>query len=176
MFLQSAMLGAYNFLCARFLIIFCLFFGMIHCATADWNSGATIEDVSTRIAINIVDEGVDITVDLAPKAVNQLSVREPVISLEAFALTAIMIHAEFPLQPDVKSDSNTDNKTSTSGTIIKIFLPFSNSNQPQKIDVIPDFDLIKKAGDQFIITVSHHGLPVIDHAILTQAETLKLDW
>ncbi|MCK5870659.1 MAG: hypothetical protein KAG45_08475, partial [Methyloprofundus sp.] len=174
MFLQCAKLGAYRLLCAGFLVILCLLFGAIPPASADWNSGATIEDISTRIAINIVDKGVNITVDLAPNAIAQLRNNAEAISLKTFALTAIIIHADTPLQSSVKSIP--DSESSSSDIIIETFLSFSDQIQPQSLKIIPDFDLIKKAGEQFIITVSHHGLPVIDHGVLTQAEVLDLNW
>ena len=184
MFLQSARLGVCNFLCAIFLAVFCLFFDVISFATADWNSGATIEDISTRIAINIVNEGVEITVDLTPNAVAEYSIAQlnnslenkQTTSLKKFALSAISIREEAFLQPKIKSLPDMNTAHHESDIVIKTFFPFSGQTQPKKIEIIPNFDLIKKIGGNFTISVSHHGLPVIDHGVLTQAEVLNLNW
>lgn len=146
-------------------------------AIADWNSGATIEDMSTRIAINVVDDGVHVTIDLAKNAINQLqkNTSHP-ISIDSFAHSAITIQANQALSPSIKKSIGVADKKNLSSSITTLIFPFLTGNKPKQIEISPDFGLIKKAGKNYIITVSHHGLPVIDHGILTNTEKLSLDW
>ncbi len=173
MFLKSAELNAHSFVLYKYLFVL-FFLVTTKFAIADWNSGLTIEDVSTRIAVNVVDDGVQVTVDLAENAIKQLQNSQfdgSPITLDAFALAAIKINAKQQLTPSIKKS-----KEITSGSNINLFFPFHDNIQPDKIELSPAFTLIKKAGDQYIITVSHHGLPVIDHGVLTNAEILSLNW
>ncbi len=152
--------------CAQVLLYF---FAMTSLSLADWNSGLTIEDVSTRIAINIVDDGVQVTVALTDSAITQLKGDKTKTgkSLNSFSQKVIRIVAETELHSSLKTAST---------SYIETFSPFSAATQPNQLEIIPDFDLIKQAGEQYIITVSHQGLPVIDHGVLTQSETLILNW
>ncbi len=138
--------------------------------SADWNSGITIEDVSTRIAINVVDDGVEVTVDLAEKAVAKLQAEtsgsDKTGLVDAFVKKAIHIKADSELTSELKSDV-------AEGSRI-VFFRFSK--QPEQLEIIPDFKAIEKAGEKYLITVAHQGLPVIDHGVLTSKETLILDW
>lgn len=151
-----------------------LFFPLLSCffvfsppIFADWNSGVTIEDVSTRIAIDITADGVHISIDLKEEAVARLNSERIKVALTQFALTAIDIQIGQPLKPVLKSKP--------SASFLTVYLPFLQP-QPQQLTIIPDFKAIEKAGDKYIITVSHQGLPVIDHGVLTSKEILQLDW
>lgn len=151
-----AKLCAYN--TALPFILFLLLFS--HAAIADWNSGATIEDISTRIAINIIEEGVKVTLTLKENSLAQSEHKD-------FALQVIKIqHNQQSLKPGI---------TKTNKDVFEIAFPFTE-RLPVQLEIIPDFELIKQAGKNHMITVAHQGLPVIDHGILTSAETLKLDW
>ncbi len=179
MFLKSTELNVRSLVQNKFLFIILLFLVTSKFAIADWNSGVTIEDVSTRIAVNVLDDGVQVTIDLEAKAVKQLkkseSQQQP-ITVDDFSLTVIKINAKQQLTPSIKKSPNKNNKATASGSIISVFYPFSNEIKPEQIKINPAFNLIKQAGDNYIITVSHHGLPVIDHGVLTNAETLSLNW
>jgi hypothetical protein len=139
-----------------------------HVTIADWNSGVTIEDASTRIAVNIVDDGVQVTVALTDSAISQLRADKVKtgISFDTFSQKIIKIEAKTELNFSIKTKSPSN---------IEVFFPFS-STQPSQLEIVPDFKMIKKAGENYIITVSHQGLPVIDHGVLTKAETLILNW
>lgn len=177
MFPKCARLCRYNRAFASFHLLLSLLILPLP-VIADWNSGVTIEDVSTRIAVDIVDEGVEVSIDLKKNAITQFyakktdaaSTRNELISLDQFALQAINIQAGETLKASIKSSTKNDNNAA-----IKVFLPFVKA-QPQQLDIIPDFKIIEKAGEKYIITVSHQGLPVIDHGVLTSAESLKLNW
>ncbi|GEM_PF-1112632 len=145
---------------------------------ADWNSGVTIEDISTRIAIDIIDDGVQVSIDLKESAVSQFFVdqaEENIVSkeLDHFALKLINLQTTQLLKPTIKTASTATTKKSA--TFISVFFPFIEA-QPKSINITPDFKSIETAGQKYIITVSHQGLPVIDHGVLTSAETLQLNW
>ncbi len=150
----------------------CVFFiscFVVGIASADWNTGVTIEDVSTRIAINVVDNGVEVAIDLAEIAATKLqadSVSNTKQLIDEFAKNAIRIKAERDLVAELKPDAT--------GASRAIFFRFSA--KPRQLDIIPDFKVIEKAGGKYLITVAHQGLPVIDHGVLTSAEKLYLDW
>lgn len=169
---KPAKLSGYYLCLASFLIMLCLFFISVP-AIADWNSGVTIEDISTRISIDIINEGVQVSIDLRESALTQLYEKQKkgLNTLHQFALKAINIETEQNLEPIIKSSTTPENKTA----FITVLLPFLKE-KPQLIKIIPDFKLIEIAGDKYIITVSHQGLPVIDHGVLTSAEPLQLDW
>jgi len=177
MFPKCAGLCRYNRAFASLHLLLCLLILPVP-VIADWNSGVTIEDVSTRIAIDIVDDGVEVSIDLKENAITQFyakkttdtSASNELISLDQFALQAIKIQAGDILKAGIKSSTKNDNNAA-----IKVFLPFVKA-QPQQLDIIPDFKSIEKAGEKYIITVSHQGLPVIDHGVLTSAESLNLNW
>jgi len=177
MFPKCAGLCRYNRAFASLHLLLCLLILPVP-VIADWNSGVTIEDVSTRIAIDIVDDGVEVSIDLKENAITQFyakkttdtSASNELISLDQFALQAIKIQARDILKAGIKSSTKNDNNAA-----IKVFLPFVKA-QPQQLDIIPDFKSIEKAGEKYIITVSHQGLPVIDHGVLTSAESLNLNW
>jgi len=177
MFPKCAGLCRYNRAFASLHLLLCLLILPVP-VIADWNSGVTIEDVSTRIAIDIVDDGVEVSIDLKENAITQFyakkttdtSASNELISLDQFALQAIKIQAGDILKARIKSSTKNDNNAA-----IKVFLPFVKA-QPQQLDIIPDFKSIEKAGEKYIITVSHQGLPVIDHGVLTSAESLNLNW
>ena len=178
MFLKSAELNAHSLVQNKFLFIL-FFLVSTRFALADWNSGVTIEDVSTRIAVNVLDDGVQVTVDLEANAIKQLKKgrsQQPTITVDDFSLTVIKINAKQQLIPSIKKSQKKNNKATASGSIINVFYPFSDDIKPEQIKINPAFNLIKQAGDNYIITVSHHGLPVIDHGVLTNAETLSLNW
>ena len=178
MFLKSAELNAHSLVQNKFLFIL-FFLVSTRFALADWNSGVTIEDVSTRIAVNVLDDGVQVTVDLKANAIKQLKKgrsQQPTITVDDFSLTVIKINAKQQLIPSIKKSQKKNNKATASGSIINVFYPFSDDIKPEQIKINPAFNLIKQAGDNYIITVSHHGLPVIDHGVLTNAETLSLNW
>ena len=173
---KYAKMSGYKLLTACFQILLSL---SIYSATveADWNSGVTIEDISTRIAIDIVDTGVLVSIDLKEKAVTQLYAVQPeeskaLLDLNHFALKLITIKAEQPLTPTVKSSSTEIKK---SAAYITVFYPFLTA-QPQQLEIAPVFKAIASAGKNYIITVSHQGLPVIDHGVLTSTESLLLNW
>lgn len=178
MFSKCAGLGEYNLFLASFLAALYFFFAPTS-VQADWNSGVTIEDVSTRIAIDIVDDGVDVSLDLKASAIRSLYSSQPneinnnSNELKQFALNAIKIRAEQTLNPVIKTPVNTEIKNA--GTVIHVFFPFVKAH-PQQLEIIPDFKIIELAGEKYIITASHQGLPVIDHGVLTSAESLKLNW
>jgi hypothetical protein len=174
MFSKHAKLSGYTLCLTSFQVLLCLFFFPTH-AIADWNSGVTIEDISTRIAVDITDDGVHISLDLKESAVTQFNTKQTKNSadLNQFALNVISIQAGQLLAPILKSPINPDSKNSAA--VITVFFPFTKA-QPEKMEIIPDFKTIEEAGDKYIITVSHQGLPVIDHGVLTSAETLQLDW
>ena len=170
MFSRGANLSADGFFSSIFRGVLC-FFIAASAVIADWNSGVTIEDVSTRIAINIVDDGIEVTVDLADSGIAQLHAGKTdgstrAMTLNEFAKQAIKIQG---LNPIIKSPLD-DESAKT-----EVFFPFSNG-RPQQLHIVPVFKIIEKAGDKSLVTVSHHGLPVIDHGVLTEAETLSLDW
>lgn len=169
---KPARLSGHNLFLASFQAMLCLFF-ISAPALADWNSGVTIEDISTRISIDIIDEGVQVSIDLREKALTQLYGKQTkdLDTLHQFALRTIGIETEQSLKPTIESSTALENKTA----FISIFLPFLKE-QPQLINITPDFKTIATAGDKYIITVSHQGLPVIDHGVLTSAEPLQLDW
>ncbi len=137
---------------------------------ADWNSGITIEDVSTRIAINVIDDGVEVTVDLAEKAVTKLQsdslASDKTGLIDAFVKKAVHIRADRELASELKPDVVEGSRV--------MFFRFSK--QPKQLEIIPDFKAIEKAGEKYLITVAHQGLPVIDHGVLTSKETLIMDW
>lgn len=144
-------------------------------ALADWNSGVTIEDVATRIAINVEDTGVKVTVDLSPDAMSTLKstiIKGKNLTLNTFALKTMGIQSEQVLTSTIQP-TPADLEANTSTTLI---FAFAKGRQPESLKITPDFEWIKKAGEHFLINVSHQGLPVIDHAILTQAEILNLNW
>ncbi len=179
MFLKSAELNTRSLVQNKFLFIILLFLVTSKFAIADWNSGVTIEDVSTRIAVNVLDKGVQVTVDLEAKAVKQLKkggTQQQSITVDDFSLSIIKVNAKQQLTPIIKKSQKKNNKATASGSIIDVFYPFSDDIKPEQIKINPAFNLIKQAGDNYIITVSHHGLPVIDHGVLIQAETLSLNW
>jgi hypothetical protein len=139
-------------------------------AFADWNSGVTIEDVSSRIAINVVDDGVEVAIDLAENALTKLHTDSSVSNkkqlIDEFAKNVVRIKAERDLVAELKPDTAVASRV--------VFFRFSN--KPKQIAIIPDFKVIEGAGSKYLITVAHQGLPVIDHGVLTSAETLLLDW
>ncbi|MCK5829268.1 MAG: hypothetical protein KAH20_03105 [Methylococcales bacterium] len=176
---NSAKLSAYNLAHAGFLF-FLYFITTSNLALADWNSGVTIEDVSTRIAIDVVDDGVYVTINMASSAIAQLQ-NNTSDTVDSFALSAIKIQtATQQLSPSIKKPKEISDQrqpaASKSSSVINIFFPFSSDTPPQKLEINPDFKLINQAGEQYIITVSHQGLPIIDHGVLTNAETLSLNW
>ena len=177
MFSRSAKLSTDIFFSAVFSILLC-FFISASLVFADWNSGATIEDVSTRIAINVVDDGVHVTVDLTETAVAQLHAGKiesgKPYTLGEFAKHVIKIQSGQQLSPIIKS-SGDQSANAESSLIAEVFFSFPK-DKPQQLHIDPVFELIKKAGDKYLVTVSHYGLPVIDHGVLTEAETLSLDW
>jgi len=176
MFSKRFGLGGYTPFLTGFKVLLS-FFIISTAAIADWNSGVTIEDITTRIAINIVDDGVQVSVDLKKMAVAQFH-SVPATStdsnnLNQFALNVIKINAEQLLTPAIKQPVGPDIKNSAA--VISVFFPFTKP-LPQQLEIIPDFQTIKKAGEKYIVTVSHQGLPVIDHGVLTSTEPLKLNW
>ncbi len=178
MFLRSAKLSACVFFPVVFRVLLC-FFISAGPVFADWNSGTTIEDVSTRIAINVVDDGVQVIVDITETDIAQLQVgkgdnSEKAYTLEEFAKQVIKIQSGQQLKPIIQSSGNESAKVESS-SIIEVFFPFPKA-KPQQLHIAPVFKLIKKAGDKYLVTVSHHGLPVIDHGVLTGTETLRLNW
>ncbi|MCF6202551.1 MAG: hypothetical protein L3J59_02630 [Methylococcaceae bacterium] len=178
MFLKSAELNAHSLVQNKFLFI--LFFLITtKFALADWNSGVTIEDVATRIAVNVLDKGIQVTIDLKANAVKQLEkggAQQQPMTVDNFSLSVIEVNAKQQLIPIIKKSQKKNNKATASGSTIDVFYPFPDDTKPKQISINPSFKLIKQAGEQYIITVSHHGLPVIDHGVLTQAETLSLNW
>ncbi len=151
----------------------CVFFiasFMTSIVFADWNSGVTIEDISTRIAINVVDDGVEVVIDLTENALTKLQAKSSDSRKEQFideyAKNIVDIKTDRKLIGELKSD--------TAGATRIVFFHFSA--KPKQIDIIPDFKIIKSAGEKYLITVAHQGLPVIDHGVLTSAEKLLLDW
>ncbi len=161
------MLSKYARLNWLYLLLLISFFILPSPLLADWNSGVTIEDVSTRIAIDIKDDGVHISISLKDNAISLLESEQIEDALNQFALKAINIQTKQLLKPILKSKKPAD--------FLTVYAPFLNT-QPPQLTITPDFKLIEKAGDKYIITVSHQGLPVIDHGVLTSAETLQLDW
>ncbi len=155
-----------NVLLSAYSLILAFFFACIPNKNtfADWNTGITIEDASIRIAINIVDKGIDVSIDTTD---NKQS------SLNTLALSLFKIHANNPLIPQIKTNFSEGKKTDPSH--VEVFFPFLKA-QPKQLDLTPDFNLITSIGKKHIITVSHHGLPVIDHGILTKPERLILNW
>jgi len=176
MFSKRFGLGGYNlsFTCVQVLLCALIFPVPV---IADWNSGVTIEDISTRVAIDIIDDGVLVSIDLKKSAVTHFysatDTENDDYSLNQFALDALNIKAEQQLAAVIKSAIGTDVKNSSA--VITVFFPFIKA-KPQQLEIIPDFKTIAKAGDKYIVTVSHQGLPVIDHGVLSSAETLQLDW
>lgn len=163
--------NAYNLVRLGFLLLLS-YLVTTQFALADWNSGVTIEDVSTRIAIDLADDGVNITVNLTASAITQLQGK----TADSFALAAIGIKSTKQLSPIIKRSPELNEKAALKNSVTTVFFPFLNNAQPQQLEIIPDFKLIKQAGEQHMITVSHHGLAVIDHGILTHAEKLNLNW
>jgi len=177
MFSKYARLSRYNLLVTCFQIFLCLCI-ISTTVNADWNSGVTIEDISTRIAIDVVDDGIQVSIDLKETAVTQLYKVQPEeskasIDLNQFALKLLNIKAEQTLEAIIKSSTTAEEKNPA--TYITVFFPFLKA-QPQKIEISPNFKAIETAGKNYIITVSHQGLPVIDHGVLTSAESLLLNW
>lgn len=177
MFPKHANLSRNHLFLAYLQIILC-FFVLSSTVRADWNSGVTIEDISTRIAIDVIDEGILVSIDLKEKAVTQLYAVRPekskaLLDLNQFALKLIQITAEQTLKPTIKTPATAEIKKPAA--FITVFYPFLTA-QPQQIDIAPDFKAISTAGKQYVITVSHQGLPVIDHGVLTSTESLLLDW
>ncbi len=149
---------------------------------ADWNSGATIEDASSRINVDIKDDGVHLLFDLAADAVEQLTLtEEKQVStdqaklLKHFALQSMAIDTTAPLSAQLTSSTVTNQQEKTNGASLSVFFPFLKT-RPDRLRLSPNFKLIAQAGEKYIITVSHQGLPVIDHGVLSAAETLQLDW
>ena len=132
--------------CAKTLALYCAqillcFMVLTSISYADWNSGITIEDVSTRIAINIVDEGVHVTVVLTDSAINQIDASIG-ISFDIFSQKVIKLVSKTELEPSI------NNAPPSSG---KYFFPFLTTIQPDQLEIIPDFELIKKVGKQYIL-------------------------
>ena len=134
---------------------------------ADWNSGVTIEDMSTRISVNILSDGVQVTVDFSEHALALLK-EDNIDPFEGIIKGVIAVHTKQALIPNIKTEG-TDELSTT------IFFPFLGE-KPSQLNIIPAFDVINKAGKHSIITVAHQGLPVIDHGVLTAPEILVLDW
>lgn len=175
MFSTRTSFNVAGFFSAIIQVILCVFITHNN-VFADWNSGETIEDASTRLAINIVNDGVHLSFNLTDDAITQLlntelSSESKTTKLNTFALSVLKISATQQLTPIVQSNS----LNSASGSSIEIFFPFSETH-PEQLDIVPNFNIIKKAGKKNIITVSHQGLPVIDHGVLTQPELLNLNW
>ena len=175
MFSKYARLSRYNLISTCLSVFLCFLMSSI--AIADWNSGVTIEDISTRIAIDIVDEGVQVSIDLKEDALTQLNSNQAktnlsAINLDQFALKIISIKAGQALKPVIKIATPAQIKKSATVTV---FYPFDKP-QPQQVNITPDFKAISTASDKYMITVSHQGLPVIDHGVLTSAESLQLNW
>jgi hypothetical protein len=175
MFQRSTKLCAASFLVV--LQVFLVFFITASVVIADWNSGVTIEDVSIRIAINVVDDGVHVTVDLTESAIAKLRASGADDTsaeniLNDYAEQVVKIQQ---LSPRIKPA--TENEVTKAGTRAtkEVFFPFIKGRS-QQLNIVPVFKIIEKAGDKHLITVAHHGLPVIDHGVLTGAETLSLDW
>ncbi len=175
MFSASARFSATGFLLTIAQALLCLL--IVHNNTyADWNSGVTIEDASARLAINIVNDGAHLSINLTDDASTQLlnadlSSESKASKLSTFALSVLKISTSQQLTPIVQSN----NLHLASSTSIEVFFPFSET-QPKQLNIVPNFSIIKKAGEKHIITVSHQGLPVIDHGVLTQPELLNLNW
>ncbi len=177
MFSSSARFSVTGFFLAISQILLYFFMAFSSAVIADWNSGVTIEDVSTRIAINVVDDGVQVSVDLAESGIARIHAGKTGdstggMTFNEFAKQAIIIQGLNPI-----TESPIDDESGQAGSNAKttVFFPFSKG-QPEQLHIIPVFKIIEKAGDKNLVTVSHHGLPVIDHGVLTGAETLSLDW
>ncbi len=179
----SAKFSAQGFISTIFQAFLCAL--IIHNnAIADWNSGVTIEDASTRLAINIIDDGVHLSINITEDAITQLlnanktkdlNAESRKVTLNKFAIQLLKIRANQQLTPTIKSNNIELKKIASDSSYIEIFFPFSETH-PEQLDIVPNFSSIEKAGKKHIITVSHQGLPVIDHGVLTQPELLNLDW
>lgn len=179
----SAKFSAQGFISTIFQAFLCAL--IIHNnAIADWNSGVTIEDASTRLTINIIDDGVQLSINITEDAITQLlnanktkdlNAESRKATLNKFAIQLLKIRANQQLTPTIKSNNIELKKIASDSSYIEIFFPFSETH-PEQLDIVPNFSTIEKAGKKHIITVSHQGLPVIDHGVLTQPELLNLDW
>jgi hypothetical protein len=177
MFSSSAKHSVTGFVSTISQLLLCFSMVFSGVVIADWNSGITIEDVSTRIAINVVDDGVQVSVDLAESGIARLHEdktddSKEVMTLDEFAKVVIKIQG---LSPVIKPPINNESAKADLSANKEVFFPFSNG-RPKQLHIIPVFNIIEKAGDKSLVTVSHQGLPVIDHGVLTGAETLSLDW
>lgn len=183
MFSVSTRFSVVGLVSSIFQILVC-FFIFYNYSIADWNSGITIEDASTRIAINVTDNGVQLSIDLTDSAVTQIlktSKTENVDfesrnnTLSTFAITLLKIRANQQLTPQIISDNAEIKEIASGSSYIEVFFPFLETH-PEQLDIIPNFSVIEKAGGNYIITVSHQGLPVIDHGVLIDPELLNLNW
>ncbi len=137
----------------------------VSCAYADWNSGKTIEASATRLTVNVLNNGVkaELTVHADVIGASQLN-------KENFARRILAIQTDHPIPATVSVSAENEQ-----ASVMTLWFAFTRA-QPERIALKPDFDLLTLAGQSHQISVAHLGLPVIDHDVLTQAETLSLDW
>lgn len=137
---------------------------------ADWNSGKTLEETDIRIAINVVKQGIDVEVEISQQTTDWLNLNiesSDKSKIQSFAESILIIKTDSILKPSLAKPANQSN--------IALFYPF-NKHQPSQLEISPIFKLISQAGKNHSITVTHIGLPVIDHGIISQTESLLLDW
>ena len=121
MFSTSARFSAIGFFLTIAQALLCLFINQNN-AFADWNSGVTIEDASTRLAINIVNDGIHLSINLTDDAITQLlnadlSSENKTTKLSTFALSVLKISTSQHLPPIVQSN----NLHLASSTSIEVF-------------------------------------------------------
>ena len=172
--LRSAGTQTQEFFNVILLIIFALFL-VINEANADWNSGVTIEDESIRIAIDIDLKGVKVSINFDKSVIEKILANNDLSNLSVTDRSKLNEFAKGLVTIKDKQWLLANTEINASKSSYSIFFPFS-SNQPQQIEIAPKFDLLETITKQYKVTVSHQGLPVIDHGVLTQAETLELDW
>lgn len=177
----------------RTIMILCLWAFSGPSVRADWNSTTTIESVDTRISVDVLSKGVKLSVRMSETGMQQLlentaddSRLPPQLGeqerLNRYAAHIIKLEVQENIlqatakmvlpQEDIDSNSSTQSEKIYQA---KVFYAFPES-QPSRLLIAPDFELLKKPGDNFAIAVSHNGLPVIDHGVISADEYLLLNW
>ncbi len=156
---------ATSLFCPIVYLLCVLIFLPVNSLQADWNAGKTIEETHTRIAINVLDEGVRVEVTVSPEVLGAFN-----LGIQQFAERLINIDTNAPLSSEIKRSIE-----GASAHQLELWFAFAEP-KPETLHISPDFNILKTTQHAYIISVAHHGLPVIDHDVLMQPETLQLNW
>ncbi len=152
-------------------------------ALSDWNTGVTIEEVSTRVAINISDGAIEVKFDLSNEAFSyfELSNNSQQREQDLFVNQSLSNIFEFLSEDDNQSSklalkTNFSTRLDPSKKTLQYKIYYSLNTTPEYLTIKPNFDALKRFSNSYSIAISHFGLPVIDHATISSTEKLKLDW